>query len=126
MAVVCDASPLSYLVLIDLGQMLPQIFGHIHIPTAVAEELAAADGPRKTREWALALPSWVEVKAPVAPSPVLDLHEGERQAISLALELKAERLIIDERAGPQGGRIAWTPDRGNAGYSRSRGGSQAD
>jgi predicted nucleic acid-binding protein len=47
------------------------------------------------------LPSWLEVRAPVnAPDALLaKLEPGERDAILLAGELRADRLIVDDREG---------------------------
>jgi predicted nucleic acid-binding protein len=41
MIVVCDTSPLCYLILIDCVEILPQLFGRITIPNAVCTELLA-------------------------------------------------------------------------------------
>jgi predicted nucleic acid-binding protein len=39
MTVISDTSPLNYLVLIDLQDVLPALFGHVLIPEAVRHEL---------------------------------------------------------------------------------------
>ena len=50
MAIVCDTSPLSYLVLIDEIDILADLYGEVFIPPAVAEELRHPDGPKATRQ----------------------------------------------------------------------------
>ena len=57
--------------------------------------------PDLVREWIAARPNWLEVrKARVQPDAALELlGVGERQAISLAQELSAAAIIIDEERG---------------------------
>jgi predicted nucleic acid-binding protein len=47
------------------------------------------------------LPNWLEVRNPLAvPDPSLaKLDAGERDAITLATELHADQLIVDDREG---------------------------
>jgi predicted nucleic acid-binding protein len=56
-----------------------------------------ADTPVEIREWIDNRPNWLEVR----PSPSFDLNlklgVGEREAITLALELKAEAILLDDR-----------------------------
>ena len=51
------------------------------------------------RDWASALPPWVEVQTPRSLNLVLDVDAGELEAICLAQEIKAAALLIDDRAG---------------------------
>ena len=46
-------------------------------------------------------PAWLEVARPTLPSPDLMPHldRGERDALLLALEMKADRVLMDERDG---------------------------
>jgi predicted nucleic acid-binding protein len=71
------------------------------IPLSVHEELRAPEAPEPVREWIEDHPDWLETLSETgAPDPDLDtLHTGEREAISLALHIKADALIIDERHG---------------------------
>jgi len=47
------------------------------------------------------LPSWLEVRSPLAvpDSSLAKLDAGERDAITLATELHADQLIVDDREG---------------------------
>ena len=97
--VIADASPLHYLVLIGCSDILPMLFERVFIPTVVRDELVHPETPEIVRTWTENLPSWLEVRvAPVIDDPSLHpLDNGEKAAIALALELKAD--LIDDRAG---------------------------
>jgi len=63
--------------------------------------IGRAGDPETVREWRANLPSWIEVPS-AQPTPDIVsnyLHAGERDAISLALNIQADALIIDERRG---------------------------
>jgi predicted nucleic acid-binding protein len=99
MIVVSDTSPINYLILIDAMNVLPVLFGQVFIPPMVFDELRQERTPEKVRRWIEKPPIWLIVRAPIQLDPSLDLDPGEAHAISLAMELKADRLLIDERAG---------------------------
>jgi predicted nucleic acid-binding protein len=99
MLVVADTSPLNYLILIQAIQWLPLLYRRIAIPPAVWSELSHQDAPRMVLDWVAAVPPWLEIITPILRIPNLDLDEGESAAIALALELKANRLLLDERQG---------------------------
>ncbi len=100
--VVSDTSPLNYLILIEQVNLLPQLYRRVLIPRSVFEELNAPETPDPVRTWRASVPDWLEVSPDVAADPHLShLHAGERDAISLALHVKAEAVIIDERRGRQ-------------------------
>ena len=65
---------------------------------AFFEELKDPETPTPVREWLANAPSWLQVQTPRSqPAPELDyLDEGEREAIALAEELKADQLLLDE------------------------------
>ena len=71
MKVVSDTSPISYLVLIDYTNVLPQLFGSVVIPQAVHDELIHAGIPMQLREWMAEMPAWLQVERLVARSDVL-------------------------------------------------------
>ena len=97
MIVVSDTSPLNYLVLIEQVQVLPVLFGRVVVPPAVMAELQHAGAPAVVRAWAAGPPAWLEIQPPVRIDPSLGLGTGETQAISLAQELHADAVLIDER-----------------------------
>jgi predicted nucleic acid-binding protein len=99
MIVVSDTSPLHYLILIDQDDLLPQLFGRAVAPEAVIKELSHPKAPDAIRQWAANAPSWLEIRNPVAASPIPKLGEGETAAIALANELGADVVLIDERDG---------------------------
>ena len=99
MIVVSDTSPICYLVLIEAIDLLPQLYGQVIIPQAVLLELDALGAPSVLREWIEDPPSWLNVRAvKITNDQSLScLDFGERHAISLAVKLKADLIILDER-----------------------------
>ncbi len=98
MIVVSDASPLNILVRIGCVDVLPSLFGSVILPPAVAGELSHAATPEVVRQWLAAGPGWLQVQTPQRMDPTLEMADaGERQAISLALELRADLLLADDR-----------------------------
>jgi predicted nucleic acid-binding protein len=99
--VVADTSPIVYLILIDQIALLPALFGTIHIPMQVFQELLHTNAPQKVRSWAPALPDWASV-APefeLIDPATLALDSGERSAIALAEAIGAHLILMDERKG---------------------------
>ena len=99
MLVISDASPINVLVRIKLIHILPKLYGRVLIPPAVADELNDPRAPQDVRDFMAGSPTWVEIGA---PSSLLDLPSiglGERAAISLACERKADLLLIDDKRG---------------------------
>jgi predicted nucleic acid-binding protein len=99
MLVVADRSPLIALVKINHADILPALFGQVLIPTQVAAELAHAHHPQLVRDFIAAPPAWLLIRVPTSVLPIPRIHQGEREAISLAIELMADTLIIDDLAG---------------------------
>ena len=101
--IVADTSPLNYLVLINQIDLLPQLYGRFLIPESVYAELSATETPQLVRTWTLNLPEWIEVSTAVRhdDESLRRLHPGERDAISLALEVRANAVLMDERHGRQ-------------------------
>ena len=101
--VVSDTSPLNYLVLIHQIDLLPQLYGQVLIAESVLEELSAVETPQIVRNWATNLPEWSEVSpaAPIHDAGLSRLHAGERDSISLALQVRADAVLLDERRGRQ-------------------------
>jgi len=99
MIVIADTSPLNYLLLIGEIDLLPKLYPHIAIPPAVQVELRNADAPDIVRAWIENPPAWLAIMAPhSSDDPRLSaLDSGEREALALALELRADLVLIDER-----------------------------
>jgi predicted nucleic acid-binding protein len=64
MVVVCDTSPINYLLLIRQEGLLRRLSKSLLIPPAVLSELCNEAAPAMVREWAKTLPPWVEVREP--------------------------------------------------------------
>jgi predicted nucleic acid-binding protein len=101
--VVADATPLHYLILIGVVHVLPNIFEKIHVPIEVRDELICEATPPPVRSWMQQPPHWLEVlAAPATTAEDSSLHAldaGERAAIVLAESLRADLLLMDDRAG---------------------------
>lgn len=102
MVVVADATPLRYLAVIGHIGLLSSLFNKILIPPAVWDELGTPSTPQSVRLLMESRPAWLYLQSPRpdsldAVSP--DLDEGERAAIALAVEVKADLVLIDEAAG---------------------------
>lgn len=96
MIVVSNTTPLNHLVLIGKEHILPSLFGTVVVPPAVVEELSRKDTPERVIAWIRARPSWLAIRAPAHVDPAIDLDRGESEAIALAEELHADRVLIDE------------------------------
>jgi predicted nucleic acid-binding protein len=99
MIVVSDTSPVNYLLLIGLIDVLPRLYGQVIVPNAVYVELRNPGAPQVVSDWVSNLPGWVEVHTVQNPDPSLALGAGEKEAITLAMTLKADVLLMDERKG---------------------------
>jgi predicted nucleic acid-binding protein len=98
MIVVADTSPINYLLLTGHIDILPHFYGRILVPPAVWQELQDTSAPEVLRSWLETAPEWLEL-APLtgAPDPSLSfLDRGEQEAIPLAEQRQAVRLIVDE------------------------------
>ncbi|WP_265594345.1 DUF3368 domain-containing protein [Haloferula sp. BvORR071] len=89
-----DTSPLTALLTVGEAELLPKLFNEVVIPEAVRTELLRNHAD---------LPGWLRVEAVVNPAEAMRMTEvvdkGEAEAIELAKELGADRLLIDERKG---------------------------
>lgn len=101
MIVVSNTSPLNYLVLIEAIGVVPQLYDRIYVPAQVMAELKSDDAPAVVRAWSGSYVPWRTVREmPEFESPP-DLHPGEAAAISLAIQMKADLILIDERRARQ-------------------------
>src|SRR3990172_11287050 len=99
MIVVSDTPPLNYLVLLGVEHVLPVLLGEVIVPPGVLSELIRPETPDVVRQWASQPPAWLHIQAPASIMTELDLDQGETEAISLSLELKADSLLMDDRKG---------------------------
>ena len=97
MLVVSDASPLRYLILVGYADVLPRLFGRVIAPPEVIAELNHCKTPEAVRAWISVRPAWLEVRGPAETMEATGLGLGERQAISLAQEFRADAVLIDDR-----------------------------
>ncbi|MBO1348364.1 MAG: DUF3368 domain-containing protein [Hormoscilla sp. GUM202] len=102
MIVVSNTSPISNLAALGRLSLLEQVYGKITIPTAVANEISNV-GTTYTQAAAVPTLPWIQIQS-VTDGTMLqtlrtDLDEGESEAIALAIELKADLLLIDEQLG---------------------------
>jgi hypothetical protein len=94
MIVVSDTSPLTALLTVGAAELLPDLFHEVVIPEAVLAELRRSHS---------LLPEWLHVAGVKdterASRYARIVDAGEAEAIELARELHADRLLIDERKG---------------------------
>ncbi len=99
--VVADTGPLQYLVLIDAIEVLPRVFGAVLMPEIVRDELSHPRTPATVRAWLATQPPWLELRVmpPGTTLPLPQLGAGERAAILLARTVRADLILMDDRAG---------------------------
>lgn len=94
MIVVSDTSPLTALLTVGQADLLPKLFKEVAIPAAVEIELLRCHSP---------LPAWLRVvrvnDAAKVKKYLLRVDAGEAEAIALAEQIKADRVLMDERKG---------------------------
>ncbi|GAB4383826.1 MAG: DUF3368 domain-containing protein [Elainellaceae cyanobacterium] len=102
MIVVSNTSPLFYLSTIGHLDLLRQLYDEIVIPTTVFNEITNVGN---TDASAMVVPtlSWIKTQSATDQELVntlrAELDPGEAEAIALAVELNADRLLMDERLG---------------------------
>ena len=101
MIVIADTSPINYLILIDEIHLLRELYGQVILPEAVFEEMQRPTTPEKVRSWISHRPEWVEVRSLGVPTLPLNLGAGEREVITLAQELQADLLLMDDKKARQ-------------------------
>jgi len=104
MPVVSNTSAVLNLAIIGQLSLLREQFGEIWIPAAVLEELRVEEDLPGSQAVGEALEAgWLRVEEvkDQALAQVLqrDLDRGEAEAIVLAVQVKAERVLLDEREG---------------------------
>lgn len=100
--IVSNTSPITRLAAVGKLDLLNQLYDRIIIPQTVYYELTDANPTVPGAKEVSTFP-WIETKAVANQFLVQALRQnldpGEAAAIALAIELNADRLIIDERKG---------------------------
>ena len=98
MIIVSNTSPINYLILIGYIDLLTELFKQIIIPQEVYSELSDAAAPLPVQNWIATPPEWLKIKPVNQPSDAIAdlLDPGERAAILLAQELKADLVLLDD------------------------------
>jgi predicted nucleic acid-binding protein len=101
MIVIADTTPLNHLILIDQANILETLYGRVVVPSTVLSELQSQATPPKVKEWISNRPGWLEVNRTALPADpsLAHLDAGERDAIILAQNLKADLLLMDDLGG---------------------------
>lgn len=118
MSVVSDSSPLIGLARVRKLHLLYALYGAILVPEAVWREVvlegAGCPGGAEVER-----APWIQVQPVRDPSLVQalrrDLGAGEAEAIALALETRAELLLMDDRMGRKEARRLGLPTLGLVG-----------
>jgi predicted nucleic acid-binding protein len=120
MIVVADTSPINYLILVGEINVLTKIFVTITIPRAVRDELMRPSSPEVVRDWIAQSPAWLQIREPstLPDDSLAALDLGERDAIMLAIELRADQLIVDDREGRREAQMRGIPVMGTLGILR--------
>lgn len=102
MIVVSDASPIIALSLIGQLNLLKSLYRQVEVPQAVYQEITYLGEDQKGVQEILQA-SWISVRHisndVLANALLGELDQGEAEAITLAKEIDAELLLIDERRG---------------------------
>jgi uncharacterized protein len=100
--VVSNTSPISNLVIVGEIALLQRIYPQIIIPIGVYTELNRLPTLQPTIT-SLVNVGWLKIQSPNNIQLLYTLNQtldpGEAEAIALAVELSASRLLIDERLG---------------------------
>jgi predicted nucleic acid-binding protein len=103
--VVSDTSPITNLAAINQLNLLQQLYSHLIIPKAVYNEMVKVDQlvPGAVEVQTL---RWIQTQAVADSQQIVaiqlsqeNIDIGEAEAIVLALELKTDLLLMDERRG---------------------------
>ncbi len=102
MLVVSDTSPLINLAIIGRLDLLPRLYGQVIVPEAVFHEIVV-QGAGELGAEEISQADWVKVKScsdQIFLKTLLhQLDPGEAEAIALAVELSADRILMDESEG---------------------------
>lgn len=102
MIIVSNTSPISNLLIVGQFELIQQIYQQVVVPPTVEREV------RALQSFGIDLAiytsaTWLSVQMPtdvlLVDNLKNELDDGEAEALALALQLKADRLLIDERLG---------------------------
>jgi predicted nucleic acid-binding protein len=98
MLIISDTSVICYLILINEIDILPHLFTEILIPDAVRDELLNEKADQSIRTWISNAPNWLKVQSveEILDNLPIGLGRGECEAISLAVQLQADLVVIDD------------------------------
>ena len=102
MIIVSDTSPINNLAAINHLHLLQQLYGTVLIPEAVYRELTDPNFPVAG---AIEVQTFIWIQTRPVQDRILvealsnELDIGEAEALALALEMKADQVLIDERRG---------------------------
>ena len=85
---------------LETGQdsVLEKLYGQVIVPPVVLEELGHPSAPQAISRWAKLPPSWLTVQTPAfIPQRFDNLDFGERQALALAKEIRADLVLLDDK-----------------------------
>jgi predicted nucleic acid-binding protein len=94
--IVADTGPINYLIQIGHIEVLPRLVEKVVLPASVQIELLRDAAPPVVRVWATNPPAWVEIRSAGQPIEAKDISAADREAISLARELNAAFLLMDD------------------------------
>lgn len=103
MTVVCNATPLINFAVINRLDVLQATFGQIIIPQAVYDETTGSGFPGSQLVLQAIASGWLQVRqvSTIASTIPAELDDGEREAITLALETSEQQILLDEREARQ-------------------------
>ncbi|MFW6359135.1 MAG: DUF3368 domain-containing protein [Chroococcales cyanobacterium] len=100
MIIISSTSPISNLAAIRQLSLLPQLYNKLIIPTPVANEIARV-GTTYTQAVSVSTLDWISIQSGESQFIVdrlsIYLSQGEATAIALAVELKADLVLLDDQ-----------------------------
>lgn len=103
MTVVCNATPLINFAAINRLDILQEIFAKVLIPQAVYQETTVSSFIWSQFIVQAVNCGWLEIHTVAKIDPIIsiELDNGEREAIALALETGVHKILLDEREARQ-------------------------
>lgn len=107
---VSNSTPLIHIARLGRTDLLRTCFDRVYIPGKVLEEVIEK-GKQQGRKEVVVLDSliqegYIEVKNPSKLIPeIASLHRGEIEAISLCIEIKANRILVDDKEAVEAAKI---------------------